>query len=66
MILTNGTEGSLLDLSTKDTKGHEEKIKKVILGETLCPSWITLGRIGKPAGRVGFGGARPHPTFLSL
>lgn len=31
--------------STKDTKGHEGEILKVLLGETSCPSWIKLGRI---------------------
>jgi DNA modification methylase len=34
-----------LHSSTKDTKRHEEEIRKVILGETSCPSWITLGKI---------------------
>ena len=31
--------------STKDTKAHEEEIRKVVVGETSCPSWITLGTI---------------------
>ena len=31
--------------STKDTKGHEGEILKILLGETSCPWWIKLGRI---------------------
>jgi len=31
--------------STKDIKGHEGEILKILLGETPCPSWIKLGRI---------------------
>ena len=31
--------------SFTSTKEHEEEIRKVVLGETSCPSWITLGTI---------------------
>ncbi len=30
---------------TKDTKEHEDEIRKVLLGETSCPSWMKIGRI---------------------
>ena len=31
--------------TTKDIKGHEDEIRKALLGETSCPAWIKLGRI---------------------